>query len=235
MACAAAEHCVCIALNRASLHQQVGARTGLTWAESLVTMQEARLAQAARDFRFDSSLAPYNLAALQQWRSLSGYITGALIQKVAPLNRASLSVTTEADPFLKAPKTAAERSLAQQLKSIPQVGSGSGQSAPEVAPKGADAAESDRTGSAFTSDEQGAVRGITKGIGRCFYTVVPSKATVGHQSCHLCQAIYYCNACAIRLEAHGSVHAGSGQESGRDHPHEYGQERTPAEHDRQRV
>ena len=64
-------------------------------------MQEARLAQAARAFQFDASLAPYNLAMLQQWRSLSGHITAELIQKVAPVNGASLSVTTEADPSQK--------------------------------------------------------------------------------------------------------------------------------------
>jgi hypothetical protein len=63
-----------------------------------LTVQEARLAQAARAFQFDASLAPYNLAMLQQWRSLSRCITAALIQKVAPVNGASLSVTTEADP-----------------------------------------------------------------------------------------------------------------------------------------
>ena len=80
-------------------------------------MQEARLAQAARAFQFDASLAPYNLAMLQQWRSLSGYITAALIQKVAPVNGASLSVTTEADPSERGPRTAAEDRLAQQLQS----------------------------------------------------------------------------------------------------------------------
>ena len=98
-----------------------------------LTVQEARLAQAARAFQFDASLAPYNLAMLQQWRSLSGYITAALIQKVAPVNGASLSVTSEADPSLRGPRTAAEERLAQQLQSkasvtpaSPQPASGAG-------------------------------------------------------------------------------------------------------------
>ena len=145
--------------------------------KSLVTVQEARLAQAARSFQFDSSLAPYNLAALQQWRSLSGYITGVLIQKVAPVNSANLSVTTEADPSLEAPKTAAEERLAQQLKSKAHVGSGSGQAAPGAS--GADT--SDKAGSASRGDKQEAVKSGAKGVGRCFYTAVPAKATVGPQ------------------------------------------------------
>ena len=146
-------------------------------------MQEARLAQAARSFHFDSSLAPYNLAALQQWRSLSVYITGALIRKVAPVNSANFSVTTEADPSLQAPKTAAEERLAQQLKSKGHVGSG--QSAPEAAPRASDADRSDKVGSASRGDKQEAGKISAKGVGRCFYTAVPAKATVGPQMLQL--------------------------------------------------
>lgn len=182
MASAAAKHCMCAALNRASMHPCISKlRTKPNMTKSLVTVQEARLAQAARSFQFDSSLAPYNLAALQQWRSLSGYITGALIQKVVPVNSANLSVTTEADPSLEAPKTAAEERLAQQLKSKAHVGSGSGQAAPEAAPGSSGADTSDKAGSASRGDKQEAVKSGAKGVGRCFYTAVPAKATVGPQ------------------------------------------------------
>lgn len=165
-----------------------------TITKRLVTVQEARLAQAARSFQFDSSLAPYNLAALQQWRSLSGYITGALIQKVAPVNSANLSVTTEADPSLEAPKTAAEERLAQQLKSKAHVGSGSGQSAPEAAPETSGAEPSDKAGS---GNKQEAVKSGAKGIGCCFYTAVPAKATVGPQMLLLMPVLIYVNTSAV--------------------------------------
>ena len=132
-----------------------------------LTVQEARLAQAARAFQFDASLAPYNLAMLQQWRSLSRCITAALIQKVAPVNGASLSVTTEADPSERGPRTAAEERLAQQLQSkasvtpvLPKSASGaangssngnsagqpvSTQPALKVAPESCDVVETEQT------------------------------------------------------------------------------------------
>ena len=142
-----------------------------------LTVQEARLAQAARAFQFDASLAPYNLAMLQQWRSLSGYITAKLIQKVAPVNGASLSVTTEADPSLRGPRTAAEERLAQQLQSkasvtpvSPQPASGEGhessngnsagqkvstQPALGVVPEPCDVAETEQTSVQQSSLETG--------------------------------------------------------------------------------
>ena len=97
----------------------------------MLTAQEARLAKAAHSFAFDASLAPYNLGALQQWRSLSGHITKALIEKVAPVNGGNLSVTTEADPFLKGPRTAAEERLAAQLQAKAHVSSQAGQAPAE--------------------------------------------------------------------------------------------------------
>ena len=106
-------------------------------------VQEARLAKAARSFQFDASLAPYNLSALHQWRTLSGHITRVLIEKVAPLNSGNLSVTTEADPFLKGPRTAAEERLAAQLQSKADLGLRDGMSAADSGPgsSGAPAAE----------------------------------------------------------------------------------------------
>ncbi len=192
----------------------------------MLTVQEARLAQAARSFQFDASLAPYNLSALQQWRSLSGHITKALIEKVAPLNGGNLSVTTEADPFLKGPRTAAEERLAAQLQSKANLGSHAGQSAAQSAPgnaqvhapeqaqsrshaqqpaatsgtestmsdlagKGGTAGQpadssapegqgqgSEKAGSAAAHDAQPPAKQEQKGVGRCFYTAVPTRATV---------------------------------------------------------
>lgn len=190
--------------------------------DSALTVQEARLAKAARSFQFDASLAPYNLSALQQWRSLSGHITGVLIEKVAPVNRGNLSVTTEADPFLKGPRTAAEEQLAAQLQSKADLGSCDGRSA---ASSGAHAAEQagsglhggqpaassgpestapdqtgkasnpgqpagtsppkqagrhalEATGSTAAYGTQLPVKQAQKGVGRCFYTRVPQRATV---------------------------------------------------------
>ena len=195
--------------------------------EIVLTAQESRLAQAVRSFQFDASLAPYNLSALQQWRSLSGHITKVLIEKVAPLNKGNLSVTTEADPFLKGPKTAAEERLAAQLqakagfgsqkaqsaaKSRPEssgvhvppqahVGSGerqpaatsgtesaasdhagrggtAGQPTDSSAPNGRDRHAPEEIGSAAAHDQQPPGKQAPKGVGRCFYIAVPTRATV---------------------------------------------------------
>ena len=192
----------------------------------MLTVQEARLAQAARSFQFDASLAPYNLSALQQWRSLSGHITKALIEKVAPLNGGNLSVTTEADPFLKGPRTAAEERLAAQLQSKANLGSHAGQSAAQSAQAMLRYMRQNRRSHARTPSSQqppqarralcqiwpgrAALQGSQptaqplrvrvrgqrrqaqqqrmtrshlpkqeqKGVGRCFYTAVPTRATV---------------------------------------------------------
>ena len=149
--------------------------------DGTLTVQEARLAQAARAFQFDASLAPYNLGALQQWRALSCHITGALIRKVAPLNGANMSVTTEDDPSLKGPRTGAEERLAQQLQSKARMASSSEQAAANASHECADsAAASEMAGSARGADvaeAQGAPP-TGKGVGRCFYTCVPRNVTV---------------------------------------------------------
>ena len=198
--------------------------------KTMLTAQEARLAKAARSFAFDTSLAPYNLGTLQQWRSLSGHITRELIEKVAPVNGGNLSVTTEPDPFLKGPRTAAEEQLAAQLQSKAHVGSqagqaGSGQAgagsersdlqAPEQAHLGShtgqpaassgqesaapyqagkspvagqpaesisresrDSCTPEGAGSAAATNTRQPATQTQKGVGRCFYTPVPTRATV---------------------------------------------------------
>lgn len=196
--------------------------------EDVLTVQESRLAQAARSFQFDASLAPYNLSALQPWRSLSGHITKALIEKVAPVNRGNFSVTTEADPFLKGPRTAAEERLAAQLQSKADLSSHAAQPAAQSAPdnagghapeqaqsswyarqpaatSGTESAAADHsgtgstagqptetsgsksqdrhapepmTGSAAAHDPKPPAKQAQKGVGQCFYTAVPTRATV---------------------------------------------------------
>ncbi len=169
----------------------------------VLTVQEGRLTQAACSFQFDTSLAPYNLGALQQWRSLSGHITRPLIQMVAPVNGRNLSVTTEADPFLKGPRTAAEERLAQQLQAKARMGSDTGQSTARSGPEadhsaaniGAEsshAAASGKAGSASVHDTQTPAKQTQKGVGRCFYTVVPTRATVRTASFTLVSSSHIC-------------------------------------------
>ena len=169
----------------------------------VLTVQEGRLTQAARSFQFDTSLAPYNLGALQQWRSLSGHITGPLIQHVAPVNGGNLSVTTEADPFLRGPRTAAEERLAQQLQAKARTGSDVGQSTTRSGPEadqsaanfGAEsshAAASGRAGSASAHDTQTPAKQTQKGVGRCFYTAVPTRVIVRAANCGLASSSHVC-------------------------------------------
>ena len=169
----------------------------------VLTVQEGRLTQAARSFQFDTSLAPYNLGALQQWRSLSGHITGLLIQHVAPVNGGNLSVTTEADPFLKGPRTAAEERLAQQLQAKARMGSDAGQSTASSGPeadesaakRGAEsshAAAFGKAGSASAYDTQTPAKQTQKGVGRCFYTAVPTRVTVRTVSSGLVSSSHAC-------------------------------------------
>lgn len=49
------------------------------------TRQAERYATGARNFEFDSALAPYDLHAYNAWRRLSGHISAAVIDAVQPL------------------------------------------------------------------------------------------------------------------------------------------------------
>ena len=141
------------------------------------------------------------------------------------MNGGNLSVTTEPDPFLKGPRTAAEERLAAQLQAKAHVGSQAGQAgagserfdlqaaeqahfgshtgqpaassgqesaapyqagkspaagqpAESMSRESRDSCTPEGAGSAAAINTRQPATQTQKGVGRCFYTPVPTRATV---------------------------------------------------------
>ncbi|XP_073116266.1 uncharacterized protein [Elaeis guineensis] len=77
--------------------------------------EEYRYSDAAKRFEFDQQLGPYALDHYGAWKQLSSYITKNVIERIEPIG-GDITIAYESGIIDKAPKTAMERRLMDQLR-----------------------------------------------------------------------------------------------------------------------
>ncbi|KAL2653809.1 hypothetical protein R1flu_021937 [Riccia fluitans] len=118
--------------------------------------EEERFALAAKNMEFDRQLAPYDLDRHKIWKSLTDYISPAVIEKLEPVG-GDISVMAEASLVPDIPRTAAEKRLYEQI---------SGSRKQHVVTKAEERSPVSKSSSAEGQGAEGS-------SGRCFYTPLP--------------------------------------------------------------
>lgn len=77
--------------------------------------EEHTYSEAVKRFEFDQQLGPYALDHHEEWKQLSSYITKSVIERIEPIG-GDITIAYESEIFDKAPKTAMERRLMEQLR-----------------------------------------------------------------------------------------------------------------------
>ncbi|KAL3685817.1 hypothetical protein R1sor_003839 [Riccia sorocarpa] len=118
--------------------------------------EEERFALAAKNLEFDRQLAPYDLDRHKIWKSLTDYISPAVIERIEPVG-GDITVMAEASLVQDVPRTAAEKRLYEQInRSRKEHG----------APEEEEGTSLSKPVSAEGGQEEGS-------RGRCFYTQLP--------------------------------------------------------------
>ncbi|KAL9230076.1 hypothetical protein vseg_005468 [Gypsophila vaccaria] len=77
--------------------------------------EEERYAQAVKRMEFDRHIGPYSLSDYGDWKRLSNYITKDVIDRIEPIG-GEITVESESSLLGVIPKTAMEKTLAEQLE-----------------------------------------------------------------------------------------------------------------------
>uniref|UniRef100_A0ACD5W3L8 Uncharacterized protein n=1 Tax=Avena sativa TaxID=4498 RepID=A0ACD5W3L8_AVESA len=86
--------------------------------ERLVTLseeEEIRYSEAVNRFEFDDHLGPYNLSSFGDWKQLSSYLSGSVIERLEPIGR-EITIALETSWMDRAPQTDMDRRLMEQLR-----------------------------------------------------------------------------------------------------------------------
>nr|CAD1842683.1 unnamed protein product [Ananas comosus var. bracteatus] len=77
--------------------------------------EDCRYSEAVKRLEFDNQLGPYSLDHYGEWKQLSNYITPTIIERIEPVG-GEITIVYESGLIDKAPKTAMEKRLMEQLR-----------------------------------------------------------------------------------------------------------------------